>query len=110
MTSVTEFRVVEKFENRAGIFSLVEARPLTGRTHQIRVHLAHIGHPLLGDPVYSGRRRASLVFPRQALHAIRLGLTHPGSGEAMDWEIPMEPDLAALLALFRAEAGTDVGS
>jgi 23S rRNA pseudouridine1911/1915/1917 synthase len=75
----------------------------TGRTHQIRVHLEHLGHPLVGDPVY--RRRlpsphpdvAWRAFPRQALHACRLGLEHPDTGEPMEWFRPPPPDMAALM-------------
>ena len=78
-------------------FSLLRAELKTGRTHQIRVHLAHLGHPLLGDSLYSGRRRSAIAFPRQALHAVRLGLVHPSSGAAMEWEAPPPPDFAGLL-------------
>ena len=79
----------------------------TGRTHQIRVHLSSINHPLIGDPAYgSGQRKAVLPsavqdFPRQALHAARLALLHPGTGEAMSWESAMPADLAALLDLLK---------
>ncbi len=83
----------------------------TGRTHQIRVHLAHIGFPVVGDPVYGGRRRiprrlrpgpcpALAAFPRQALHAARLALTHPVTGRAMHWEAPLPEDMRALLAVL----------
>src|SRR5690606_23823472 len=87
----------------------------TGRTHQIRVHMAQIGHPLVGDPTYGGRLRlppgASPAlsaclrgFGRQALHAWRLGLHHPLSGEELAWESPPPEDLRTLLALLEAEA------
>ncbi|MFN3593402.1 MAG: RNA pseudouridine synthase, partial [Thiobacillaceae bacterium] len=69
----------------------------TGRTHQIRVHLAHIGHPLLGDPVYATHRQAPIRFHRQALHARALALQHPGSGQAMAWEAPPPEDFRQLL-------------
>jgi 23S rRNA pseudouridine1911/1915/1917 synthase len=86
----------------------------TGRTHQIRVHFSHIRHPLVGDQTYGGRPRppkgvspelaaALKRFPRQALHAIRLGFHHPATGAAVDWEVPMAEDLLALLAVLRAE-------
>ncbi|MDR2188301.1 MAG: 23S rRNA pseudouridine(1911/1915/1917) synthase RluD [Azonexus sp.] len=93
----THFRVIESFAQCA----LLECSLETGRTHQIRVHLASIGHPLVGDPVY-GRAKANLPdFSRQALHAARLGLRHPLSGEAVQWEIPLPPDFAALLTKLR---------
>ncbi|MDR2838973.1 MAG: RluA family pseudouridine synthase, partial [Azonexus sp.] len=89
----TRFRVLETFAHCA----LLECSLETGRTHQIRVHLASIGHPLVGDPVY-GRAKANLPdFPRQALHAARLGLVHPASGQEMLWETPLPPDMSELL-------------
>jgi 23S rRNA-/tRNA-specific pseudouridylate synthase len=111
--SVTAFQVLERFP-AAGL-ALVEARPETGRTHQIRVHLAHARHPLVGDPVYGVRPRppkgcdpaltaAIQQFPRQALHAFRLGILHPRTGLEMAWEAPLPPDLTALLDLFRRQA------
>ncbi len=93
--------------------SLVECRPVTGRTHQIRVHLAHIGHAVVGDPVYAGRQWRGLepqaaaacrAFPRQALHAWRLTIVHPGSGQPMTFEAPLPEDMAVLLATLRAAA------
>lgn len=86
--------------------TLVECRLETGRTHQIRVHMARLGHPLVGDPAYGARRCGDPRlddFGRQALHAFRLGLVHPHSGEAMLWEVPMAADLAALLAALEPE-------
>ena len=94
---------------RFGDATYVRCRLETGRTHQIRVHLTAIGHSLLGDPTYGGKRKRALdalpavrAFTRQALHARRLGLVHPVTGEAMSWESPLPPDLAALLAALRA--------
>jgi len=93
--------------------SLVECRPITGRTHQIRVHLAHIGHAVVGDPVYAGRQWRSLppqaaaacrAFPRQALHAWRLTIAHPATGQPITFEAPLPEDMAALLATLRAAA------
>ena len=88
-------------------WSLIECSLETGRTHQIRVHLASIGHPLIGDPVYLGRAAARALppaaraFPRQALHAARLALVHPVSGQAMRWESPLPADFRALVESLR---------
>jgi 23S rRNA pseudouridine1911/1915/1917 synthase len=108
-TAVTHLRVKRRFRAH----TLVEARLETGRTHQIRVHLAYIGHPLVGDPLYGGRRQrpagtsAALAgelaaFKRQALHASQLALAHPTTGRAMAWEAPMPADLTQLLAALAA--------
>ena len=77
--------------------TLLTCRLETGRTHQIRVHLASIGHPLVGDPVYAASRRSSIAFHRQALHAEALGLTHPVSHQAMKWHAPLPQDMRALI-------------
>ncbi len=101
----------------AAAVSLLECRLATGRTHQIRVHLAARGHPLIGDPVYLRRvpvaarglpesvRGRLLDFPRQALHAASLGFAHPITGAALRFETPPPPDMAALLAALMPEAG-----
>ncbi|RKP52442.1 RluA family pseudouridine synthase [Trinickia fusca] len=87
----------------------------TGRTHQIRVHCAHIGHPLLGDPVYGSLRgrRSSVPLPggfaRQALHAWRLGLVHPQTGRTMHWRAELPDDLAALVEALGFGAQSDLG-
>jgi len=92
--ALTYWKVLRQFHYAAW----VECRLATGRTHQIRVHLGHLGHPLMGDPVYRGRRAGTtLNFHRQALHAVRLGLTHPVTGEYLEWEAPPPPDFAELL-------------
>jgi 23S rRNA pseudouridine1911/1915/1917 synthase len=79
------------------VAALVEARPETGRTHQIRVHLAHLGAPLLGDPRYGGPRRAGgLEVPRVMLHARRLELAHPATGAPIAFEAPVPEDFATL--------------
>lgn len=80
--------------------TLVECRLETGRTHQIRVHMAHIGHSLLGDEVYAPRNVAER-FSRQALHAWRLGLIHPKSGAEVEWEVPLPADMEGLIAGLR---------
>ncbi len=94
---------------RHGIVTLLACRLETGRTHQIRVHLASIGHPLVGDPVYGGGRSARLppllrAFPRQALHAGRLALVHPVTGREVAWTSPLPRDFADLLAAVDAAA------
>ncbi len=75
---------------------LVRCTLHTGRTHQIRVHMAHVGHPLLGDPLYGGRPMAGLS--RQALHAWRLAFTHPVTGQALSWQVPLPTDMQVALA------------
>jgi len=92
----THYRVLERFARA----TLLECALETGRTHQIRVHMAEIGHPLVGDPVY-GPRRMTLDFPRQALHAWRLALTHPATGGEMAWEAPLPEDFSHLLKSLR---------
>jgi 23S rRNA pseudouridine1911/1915/1917 synthase len=93
----THYRVLERY-SRA---TLLECSLDTGRTHQIRVHLQSLGHPLVGDPVYRAGRGAAegplASFKRQALHAYRLGLVHPVSGAAMQWEAPVPEDMRLLL-------------
>lgn len=100
--AVTHYRVLRQYRSAAW----VECRLETGRTHQIRVHLAHIGHPLLGDPVYATHRRSPIRFHRQALHARALALQHPGSGQAMAWEAPLPEDFRQLLEWLESN---DVG-
>jgi 23S rRNA pseudouridine1911/1915/1917 synthase len=90
--AVTHYRVRERFPHH----TLLECELETGRTHQIRVHLASIGHPLEGDPVYAGR--GPRLLPRQALHAWKLAFEHPRSGKAVRFESPVPADLRALLA------------
>lgn len=109
--AVTHYRI----ERRLREHTLVRATLETGRTHQIRVHLAHVGHPVVGDPVYGGRRHlpraasptviAALgAFRRQALHATRLVLAHPTTGRELAFEAPLPEDLAALLAVLEDDA------
>jgi 23S rRNA pseudouridine1911/1915/1917 synthase len=97
--AITHYDVVERFPG----FTLLRCKLETGRTHQIRVHMQHIGHPLVGETVYSASRRShhKIPFPRQALHAERLGLIHPVTLGAMHWECPLPPDFASLLAALR---------
>ena len=108
--AVTHYRVIKRFRGHTHVRVQLE----TGRTHQIRVHFAHKGHPLLGDPVYGGRHRhpkgatQELLetlqhFPRQALHARRLGLVHPASGEDMSFESPLPEDFRELLAVLERD-------
>ena len=107
--AITRARRVESF-GRPGCAALMECWLETGRTHQIRVHMAHAGHGLIGDPVYGGRRKlpmkalsakaieACANFPRQALHAAVLGFQHPVSGDAMRFVAPLPADMAGLIA------------
>jgi 23S rRNA pseudouridine1911/1915/1917 synthase len=108
--SVTHYRIARRFRAH----TLVRVELETGRTHQIRVHLAHAGFPLVGDPVYGGRRRipagSSLqlaaeltAFPRQALHAARLKLRHPVTGRDMTWEAPLPADMQGLIAALEKD-------
>ena len=91
-------------------WSQVRCRLETGRTHQIRVHLSSIGHALIGDQIYDGPKRktmlpaAALNFPRQALHASRLALIHPATGQALAWESPVPADIAELIDALKHEA------
>jgi len=109
--AVTHYRLRERFRAHA----LLQCSLETGRTHQIRVHMAHIGHPLVGDPLYGGGLRlpkgaspdlvtALRGFRRQALHAERLAFTHPVSGEALSFAAPRPADLDELVGVLRADA------
>lgn len=120
--ATTHYRTLETFglmEKGTGLpaAALIECRLETGRTHQIRVHLSHIGAPLIGDDVYGRHRgvkaygsgvdfeaatKAARSFPRQALHAAVLGFVHPVTGEAVRFEAPLPEDMAGLLDLLRA--------
>jgi 23S rRNA pseudouridine1911/1915/1917 synthase len=99
--ALTRFARLEAFGTEA---ALLECRLATGRTHQIRVHLAALGFPLIGDPVY-GRRRAPKIFARQALHAGLLGFTHPATGETLRFTSDLPADMKALLAALRHDSG-----
>jgi 23S rRNA pseudouridine1911/1915/1917 synthase len=102
--AITEYHILEHFAHQvgpaAGDYTLVEAQPLTGRTHQLRVHFASIDHPVVADGVY-GRRRCRLPLTRHFLHAWRLGFKHPGTGEQMQLEAPLPKDLDSVLDLLR---------
>ena len=105
--AVTDYELRERLR----YVSLVQCRLRSGRTHQIRVHLKHAGHPLVGDPLYSGPQwrgipdkklqRVLSSFTRQALHAARIAFPHPRSGERLTFEAPLAPDFAALLDALR---------
>ncbi len=92
--ALTAYRVIERFHG----YALVEAKPKTGRTHQIRVHLAAIGHPIAGDAVYGHR---TPLVARQFLHARRIAFDHPRTGERMTIEAPLAADLEAALVALR---------
>lgn len=96
----THYRIAETY----GEYALLEVHPLTGRTHQVRVHLAFIGHPVVGDPVY-GRRKQRLPCSRQFLHALRLEFIHPVTGQPLDFTAPLPEDLREVLEELRARAG-----
>ncbi|VAW80750.1 Ribosomal large subunit pseudouridine synthase D [hydrothermal vent metagenome] len=109
--AVSHYRVLERF----AAHTLVQVRLETGRTHQIRVHMAHLHYPLVGDPVYGGRLRlprgaserlqeALRGFRRQALHARRLAFVHPQSGETVGWEVDIPEDFLSLLEVIRSES------
>jgi 23S rRNA pseudouridine1911/1915/1917 synthase len=100
-----EARTYYAVRERYAATTLLECRLETGRTHQIRVHMTSIAHPLVGDPVYGRRKSGDALldaFPRQALHAWQLTLTHPASGSEMSWEASLPPDFAELLEALRA--------
>ena len=108
--AVTHYTLEQRFGQPVAIASLLAFKLETGRTHQIRVHSAHIGHPLIGDAVYgSGFRTKANVLPepaatvvrtftRQALHAFRLGFVHPASGQPMSFETPLPKDMTSLIS------------
>ncbi|GBL32966.1 ribosomal large subunit pseudouridine synthase D [Methylophilaceae bacterium] len=109
--AITHYEILERF----GVHTYLRCNLETGRTHQIRVHMQYLKAPIVGDPVYGLKsimpiksmsdelRQHVLSFNRQALHAIRLGLIHPLSGEAMEWSIDLPDDMKALLEIARAE-------
>jgi 23S rRNA pseudouridine1911/1915/1917 synthase len=105
--ATTHYRVIDRFKSHTHVKAILE----TGRTHQIRVHLSHIGYPLLGDPMYGGRvrfpkkaseilKRSLLGFKRQALHSKKLTLSHPSTGELMSWKAPLPDDMLELLDIL----------
>jgi 23S rRNA pseudouridine1911/1915/1917 synthase len=102
--AVTHYRVLETNSGTRSViaFSLLELTLETGRTHQIRVHCAALGHPVVGDRVYGGRRRSPGI-DRQALHAVGLRFDHPITGAPLNFESPWPPDFAALMDRLRAE-------
>jgi 23S rRNA pseudouridine1911/1915/1917 synthase len=109
--AVTNFEVLERY----GVATLVRLKLHTGRTHQIRVHMTHYGHPVVGDPEYGGRSREVIrrqqdapvfdgilkIIKRQALHAIKLGFYHPITGKFVEFEAPLPEDMEQLLAYLR---------
>jgi 23S rRNA pseudouridine1911/1915/1917 synthase len=105
--AVTHYKILQRF----AAHTYLQVNLQTGRTHQIRVHMSHIRHPLLGDPLYGGRQKLPpglsndavetlREFKRQALHAIRLELIHPDSGKLMSWQAPLPSDMQQLLRLL----------
>ncbi len=111
--AVTRIKVAEAFDTQA---ALVECWLETGRTHQIRVHMAYVGHGLVGDQTYGGRRKLAASspgaegangFPRQALHAASLGFDHPVTGERLEFISPLPEDMATLIGALRGQPDTD---
>jgi 23S rRNA pseudouridine1911/1915/1917 synthase len=98
--AITRYEVIERFHD----VTFVRAFPRTGRTHQIRVHLASIGHPLVADAIYGRSRRTQLPIRRQALHAERLSFRHPRLERAVTVSAPLAADFAATLEILRAAA------
>ena len=105
--ALTHYRLIERFKNHAHVKAILE----TGRTHQIRVHLSHIGHPLIGDSLYGGRvrfpkkasdelKKSLKNFGRHALHSKKLTLAHPASGEVMSWKSTLPDDMTRLLQIL----------
>ena len=101
-SAVTHYQSLERYDRA----TLLRSRLETGRTHQIRVHLSALGHPLVGDPVY-GKRSSGIPFPRQALHAERLELQHPRTGKPMSWHADPPADMQELIATLRHEASME---
>src|SRR5271155_1176079 len=96
--AVSHITVLARFDGDDAGTSLVRVKPDTGRMHQIRVHLASIGHPCLGDPLYGGKAAGDGFFHPETLHALALSITHPRSGEQLDFTAPLPPDFVEYLA------------
>jgi 23S rRNA pseudouridine1911/1915/1917 synthase len=96
----TQVRPLQRF----GTATLVEAELGTGRTHQVRVHLSYLRHPVLGDPVYGSIADDPITVPRIALHAVHLGFVHPTTGEHLEFGVPLPDDLAAVVTVLRRRA------
>jgi 23S rRNA pseudouridine1911/1915/1917 synthase len=96
--AISHATVLHRLDDPVAAATLVRVRPETGRTHQIRVHLATIGHPCLGDPLYGGSKgRDESGFARQALHALALAVDHPRTGERLEFIAPLPDDMRRFL-------------
>jgi len=109
-SAITHYRVIKRFRAHTHIKVILE----TGRTHQIRVHMAYIHYPIVGDQIYGGRQKVPTGineelkqhlqnFKRQALHAKRLGLTHPVTGKQIEWQVPLPKDMQQLLKMLKED-------
>ncbi|SFT87776.1 23S rRNA pseudouridine1911/1915/1917 synthase [Selenomonas sp. GACV-9] len=101
--AVTHFKVLERF----GDYTLIECRLETGRTHQIRVHMTSIGHPLVNDPKYGPKKPSPFAIEGQALHSLTLALIHPGTGEPMEFTAPVPEDMQRILTGLRDRLAKD---
>lgn len=97
--AITHWNVLERFK----IATFIEANLITGRTHQLRVHFAHIKHPIIGDPVYSNIKNQKIKMERQALQAYKLSFTHPVSNEKLDFQIDFNEDIKKLLRIYNSK-------
>ncbi len=109
--SKTNYHVLEEVQMEGSFLSLLQLKPYTGRTHQIRVHLKHIGHPVFADPVYGGRkisREDRKILPRVFLHASKISLSHPTTGDRVSFHSPLPKDLSDLLKMLKFNIGGDL--
>jgi 23S rRNA pseudouridine1911/1915/1917 synthase len=100
--AITRFTVKKKFQRDDQKYAVVDLYPQTGRTHQLRVHMSHIGHPIVGDPIYSGKKETNLPIERTALHAEQITFKAPGAkelGREVIVNAPLPTDLAKIVGI-----------